>query len=126
MDTLLEHWAGYLAAIGEPNRQPRFAAVLDIDVTGRPTSSEFEAFRMLFEKRGIEAAILEPEHIAYDGGKLVTVESGEVEHSIPIFEALHRLAGNPEATLRNPDRTKPLASEGATLADCLTQFGTLC
>ena len=37
-----------------------------------------------------------------------------------------RLAGNPEATLRNPDRTKPLASEGATLADCLTQFGTLC
>ncbi len=61
-----------------------------------------------------------------DSDQPLDYATGAVEHSIPIFEALHRLAGNPEATLRNPDRTKPLASEGATLADCLTQFGTLC
>ena len=113
MDTLLEHWAGYLAAIGEPNRQPRFAAILDIDVTGRPTSSEFEAFRMLFEKRGIEAAILEPEHIAYDGGKLVTVESGEVEGGKPIDLVYKRLLFD---DIMN-ERTSPSSqSRGAGIA----------
>ena len=49
-----------------------------------------------------------------------------VEHAIPIFEALHRLAGNPEKTLRHPERTKPLASDGTTLAESLARFGTLC
>ena len=53
-------------------------------------------------------------------------ETAAVEHAIPIFEALHRLASNPEKTLRHPERTMPLASDGATLAECLTQFGTLC
>ena len=53
-------------------------------------------------------------------------ETAAVEHAIPILEALHRLAGNPEKTLRDPERTMPLASDGATLAECLTQFGTLC
>ena len=53
-------------------------------------------------------------------------ETAALEHAIPIFEALHRLAASPEKTLRNPDRTKPLASHGATLANSLAQFGTLC
>ena len=49
-----------------------------------------------------------------------------VEHAIPIFEVLHRLADNPDKTLRHPERTIPLASDGAILAESLAQFGTLC
>ena len=47
--------------------------------------------------------------------------------ALPMFEALHRLAGNPEPNLRNPNpEARPLASAGKTLAECLKQFGALC
>ena len=61
-----------------------------------------------------------------DSDQPLDYETAAVEHAIPIFEALHRLAGNQEKTLRNPERTMPLASDGAMLAECLAQFGTLC
>lgn len=53
-------------------------------------------------------------------------ETAALEHAIPIFETLHQLAGNQEKSLRDPERTMPLASDGTTLAESLTQFGALC
>ena len=50
-----------------------------------------------------------------------------VAFAIPIFEALHRLAGNPEADLRQEEPgASPLVSEGRPLAECIRQFGVLC
>ena len=47
--------------------------------------------------------------------------------AIPMFEALHQLAENPETNLRNPNpEARPLASVDKTLAECLKQFGALC
>jgi hypothetical protein len=47
--------------------------------------------------------------------------------AIPMFEALHKLAGNPEADLRQEEPgASPLVSEGRSLAECIRQFGILC
>ena len=47
--------------------------------------------------------------------------------AIPIFEALHRMAGNPEVKLvpDEPPGTAP-PYEGHTIAECLQQFGAMC
>ena len=91
MGTLFEHWNGFLKVIGEPDRKLRYAVILDTDVSGRPTSSEFEAFKRLFEGRGIESDILEPEQIAYDAGRLVTIGSAEVDGGKQIDMVYKRL-----------------------------------
>ena len=61
-----------------------------------------------------------------DSDQPLDYETAALERAIPIFEALHRLAGNPEEPLRDLERTRPLASGGATLAESLAQFGTMC
>ena len=58
-------------------------------------------------------SVTEPSHFREPGFHLksnqpLDYDTIAVEHAIPIFDALHRLAGNPQANLRNPDRTKPL------------------
>ena len=44
-----------------------------------------------------------------------------------MFEALHRLAGNPDARLRSDEApTHPLPFDGRPLVECLKLFATLC
>ncbi len=74
--TLERHWDGYLAATGAEPRPLGTAAILDVDVRDRPTSSEFREFQRRFQEAGIEAGILEPDEIAYRDGKLVRREDG--------------------------------------------------
>ena len=51
-----------------------------------------------------------------------------VTHPIfPVFETLHRLAGNPEVNLRDDDPTgQPGPSDDRPLAESVRQFGVLC
>ena len=50
--------------------------------------------------------------------RLFDYASAAIDHAIPIFEVLHRLAGSLEADLRNPTPgARPLASDGTTLPD---------
>ena len=91
MDTLFEHWNGYLQAVGDPDRKLNFAAILDTNVRGRPTSSEFEAFKRLFEESGIEAEILEPDQIEYDSGRLVVGRAAEANAGKQIDMVYKRL-----------------------------------
>ena len=47
--------------------------------------------------------------------------------AIPLFEALHRMAGNPEVNLRDDNlRELPQPSDGRPLAEYVQQFGVLC
>ena len=43
----------------------------------------------------------------------------------PMFEALHRMAGNLDVKLA-PERPTAQSYEGYTLAECLRQFGSMC
>ena len=74
--TLERHWDGYLEATGADRRPMSTAAILDLDVRDRPTSSEFREFQRRFQGAEIEAEILEPDEIAYRDGKLVRREDG--------------------------------------------------
>ena len=44
----------------------------------------------------------------------------------PMFEALHRMAGNPDFKLALERPTTAQSYEGYTLAECLRQFGVMC
>ena len=47
--------------------------------------------------------------------------------AIPMFQALHKLAGNPETDLGQEEHgASPPVSEGRSLAECIRQFGVLC
>ena len=47
--------------------------------------------------------------------------------AIPLFEALHRMAGNPEVNLRDDNlKELPPPSDGRPLAEYVQQFGVLC
>ena len=47
--------------------------------------------------------------------------------AIPMFEALHKLAGNPETNLGQEEPgAPPPVSEGQSLAESIRQFGVLC
>ena len=69
----LERVSGDHRALGRPIET---AAILDVDVRGRPTSSEFREFQRRFADAGVDARILEPEDLDYRNGKLVRREDG--------------------------------------------------
>ena len=102
--TLERHWDGYLAAAGAEPRPLRTAAILDVDVRDRPTSSEFREFQRRFQEAEIEAEILEPDEIAYRDGKLVRRRDGvqiDLVYKRLLFDEIVRERNSPARTERS-------------------------
>ena len=60
-------------------------------------------------------------------GQPLEYSSQATAFAIPLFETLHRLAGNPEVNLRDDDPTgQPRPSDDRPLAESVRQFGVLC
>ena len=103
VQTMQRHWYGYLEAMGAPRRPIHSAAILDMDIRGRPTSSEFREYQRRFAQSGIDAAILEPEDITYRKGNLVRREDGvqiDLVYKRLLFDDIMREKSNPSSSER--------------------------
>lgn len=65
LDVLLESYEEYLGR--KPDTVPQIAIV---DLSDRPTQSEFELFKEFFEREGYPAKICTPEELVFDQGRL--------------------------------------------------------
>lgn len=65
LEVLLGSYEEFLGR--KPERVPQIAIV---DLTGRPTQSEFELFKEFFERKGYPATICSPEQLEFDNHRL--------------------------------------------------------